>query len=165
MSRFLLLLVAMFSVLLLSPIGARAEEPLIRRSAVDPAQRVGLESWWNRFRAAEPALALTARSLRGTRDRWRSEPSREGCRRARKVLVSVDREGLLRGAEYLAVVELATALEEFDGAAEACIEHRYFELEYRLWLAESGLERLRARLSRRLARQRHDVDGGGQAGD
>lgn len=131
----------------------KPDEPiLLAPAAPDPERSARLVAWWRHFEVARPALALVAVRLRRERARWREGSAREGCRTARRTLREVDSAALRRVVDYRVTVEIGRALDEFDGAAIACLARRYFEFDYRLQVAEAALAAARERAAAQLAR-------------
>lgn len=134
---------------------AAAADPItIEPAILDPARRARLEAWWRNLRAAEPVIETVTRHLRNELSAWRSRPTHPGCQRARRALLAVDRESLVRDAEYQLTIAVSRALAELEAAAVACLERRYFELDYRLQVAEAQLDRARELARGQLARPR-----------
>lgn len=131
-----------------------AESIQLERATLDPERRARLEAWWRELRAAEPQLGTVRRHLRRELEGWRGRPHRSGCQRARRALAAVDREALTREAEFDLKLGVAHALEQFESAALACLERRYFEFDYRLRVAEAALDRARELVRAQLARPR-----------
>ncbi len=134
-------------------VGTLPEAPIFLAPAVpDPARRARLVEWWRHFEAARPALSVVGVRLRGERDRWREGSTRDGCRTARRALAELDSAALRRAVDYMLTLEIGQALDEFDAAAVACLERRYFEFDYRLQVAEAALAAARRRAAAQLAR-------------
>ena len=146
----ILVLTALVAVARAGPVGA--DSVLLRKATLDPARRARIALWWDELEAARPALSTVARELRRERERWRGTLRREGCHRARDELARLDRRVLLEKVDYFLVRDIGRALDEFDGAAAACLANRYFEFSYRLPEAEAALDRARRRAAEQLAR-------------
>jgi hypothetical protein len=123
-------------------------------TSLDPARRARLETWWRHLGTAGPILDTAVRHLRRELLAWRQRPAHPGCQRARRVLAGVDRGALTRAADFRLTMGMARVLEELDGAAAACLERRYFELDYRLQVAEAELTKARQLARAQLARPR-----------
>jgi hypothetical protein len=152
MKRFATLVWLTAFALTASVVSGDAESPVLRKATLDPARRARIALWWNELEAARPAFSAVTRELRRERERWRGAVRREGCHRARDELAGLDRPALLANVDYFLILDLARALDEFDGAATACLEKRYFEFDYRLQTAETALESVRRRASEQLTR-------------
>jgi hypothetical protein len=130
-------------ILMTSGAQADSDSVLILRAEPDPAHRARIAAWWDHYQTARPALARVVSELRRERARWRSAATPEGCRRAQRALAEIDRRALLSQGDYGLAVSVGEALDEFGGAAAACLERRYFEFDYRLRVAEAALSRAR----------------------
>ena len=131
---------------------ARGEPIVLGPALADPERQARLAAWWRELEAARPALSVVTVRLRRARARWREGATREGCSAAQRALAQVDGAALRRAADFAIVLEIGTALDEFGGAAAACLERRYFEFDYRLQLAEAALAAAGERAAAELAR-------------
>lgn len=120
---------------------AAAQAPLIERARPDAARKARSAAWLEDFGSQQPALLLTLVELERERNRWNSGPDGSGCGKARRAFGQVDRDELLRVADYRLVSAVGDALQALAGAVRACRKRRYFELDYRLSVARRSLNR------------------------
>lgn len=152
MKRRLTALTVTLLTLLAGGADADSGSILILRAEPDPVHRARIAAWWDHYQTARPALERVVWELRRERARWRGRAKPEGCRRAQRALAGVDRRALLRQGDYGLAVIMGQALDELGGAAEACLARRYFELDYRLQVAEGALASARQRALAELER-------------
>ena len=147
-----------------APAAAESMPPLIERAQPDPERGARVATWVAAFASQRPALERARGELERERDFWRSSAGTRRCRRAAVALEAVDQQALFAVADYRLASTVGRAFDQLRGAVGACLERRYFELDYRLGIAARALDAVPA-LVRATTHEAAPRPGGGRISD